>query len=177
MIAVRIRLMNPMHSRLPSLPYLRGSMLRRSFPFILAFVVLAFIGWYVLSELFSRPRGVRKIEVPESYLETLDTSRYSIQGILLERKFPDDSLLILFPENNRESQFYVYDQKNYSRMLLGYTDVVTVPQENKDILKARMQRPVVNLSGLPAGKYYLHVTECNFGGYFEIEITDSVVVR
>jgi hypothetical protein len=152
-------------------------MLRKTFPFLLAFAVLAITGWFVVSELTSRQRGVQKIEVPESYLETMDTSRYSIQGILLERKYIDDSLLILFPENNSESQFYVYDQKNYSRMLLGYTDVVTVPQENKEILKARMHRPVVNLSGLKAGKYYLHVTECNFGGYFEIEITDSVTNR
>jgi hypothetical protein len=152
-------------------------MLRRSFPFLIAFAVLAFIGWFVITEMSVRQRGVQKIEVPESYLETLDTSRYSIQGILLQRKYPDDSLLILFPENNRESQLYVYDQKNYSRMLLGYTDVITVPQESKDILKARMQRPVVNLSGLPAGKYYLHVTECNFGGYFEIEIADAAPVH
>jgi hypothetical protein len=147
-------------------------MLRKSLPFIVAFAVLALTGWFVLSELFSRHRSVQKIEVPESYLETMDTSRYSIQGILLERKYKDDSLLILFPQGNRESQFYLYDQKNYSRMLLGYSDVVTVPQENKEILKARLQRPVVNLSGLNTGKYYLHVTGCNFGGYFEIEITD-----
>lgn len=148
-------------------------MLRKTFPFLLAFAVLAITAWIVISELTSRQRGVQKIEVPESYLETMDTSRYSIQSILLERKYPDDSLLILFPEGNRESQFYVYDQKNYSRLLLGYTDVVTVPQENKEILKARLHRPVVNLSGLKAGKYYLHVTECNFGGYFEIEIADT----
>lgn len=147
-------------------------MLRKSFPFVIAFAVLAVAGWFAFSELFSRQRGVQKIEVPESYLETMDTSRYSIQGILLDRKYSDDSILILFPDNNRESQFYVYDQKNYNRLLLGYSDVVTVPQENKEILKARMHRPVVNLSGLAAGKYYLHVTECNFGGYFEIELND-----
>jgi len=148
-------------------------MLRKSFPFVVAFIILGITAWFVLSELFSRQRGVQKIEVPETYLATMDTSRYSIQGILLERKYPDDSLLILFPESNNESQFYVYDQKNYYRLLLGYTDVVTIPQENKDILKARMHRPVVNLSGLKPGKYYLHVTQCNFGGYFEIEIAEA----
>lgn len=148
-------------------------MLRKSFPFILAFIVLGIAAWFVLSEVLSRPRQVQKIEVPESYLETMDTSRYSIQSILLERQYPDDSLLILFPEENRNSEFYLYDQKNYFRMLLGYNDIVTVPQENKEILNARMHRPVVNLSGLPEGKYYLHVTACNFGGYFEIEIADA----
>lgn len=147
-------------------------MLRKSFPFILAFIVLGFAAWFVLSEVMSRPRQVQKIEVPDSYLETMDTSRYSIQSILLERQYPDDSLLILFPEENRNSEFYLYDQKNYYRMMLGYNDFVTIPQENKEILNARMHRPVVNLSGLPEGKYYLHVTACNFGGYFEIEIAD-----
>ena len=152
-------------------------MLRKSLPFVLAFIVLGITAWFVLTEVFSRQRGVQKIEVPETYLETMDTSRYSIQSILLERAYPDDSLLILFPENNSESQFYVYDQKNYNRMLLGYHDIVTIPQENKDILKARMHRPVVNLSGLSPGKYSLHVTGCNFGGYFEIEIADAASAR
>lgn len=147
-------------------------MLRRSFPFIVAIIILAFVGWYIVAEIMSRPRSVQKIEVPESYLMTMDTSRYSIQSLVLERKHADDSLLILFPEANRQSDFYVYDQKNYNRMLLGYSDIVAVPQENKDILNARMHRPVVNLSGLQAGKYYLHVTACNFGGYFEIQIVD-----
>lgn len=148
-------------------------MLRKSFPFIVAFVILGIAAWFVISEVMTRPRQVQKIEVPESYLETMDTSRYSIQSILLERQYPDDSLLILFPEENRNSEFYLYDQKNYLRMLLGYKDFVTVPQENKEILNARMHRPVVNLSGLPEGKYYLHVTACNFGGYFEIEIANA----
>lgn len=103
----------------------------------------------------------------------MDTSRYSIQSIVLDRKFADDSILILFPEENRKSEIYLYDQKNYFRMLLGYTDVVTVPQENKEILNAQFHRPVVNLSGLRSGKYYLHVTACNFGGYFEIDLTDE----
>lgn len=152
-------------------------MLRKSFPFLLAFIVLGFAAWFVLSELFSRPRSVQKIEVPETYLETMDTSRYSVQSILLEREYPDDSLLILFPEENRNSEFYLYDQKNYFRMLLGYHDVVCVPQENKDILSAALHRPVVNLSGLESGKYYLHVTACNFGGYFEIEINDLSAIQ
>src|SRR5688500_16413407 len=120
-------------------------MLRKTFPIILAVAVLGVVGWYVYTELNSRPRSVQKIEVPESYLETMDTSRYSIQSLVLQRNYIDDSLLILFPEANRKSEFYLYDQKNYNRMLLGYSDVVIVPQENKDILNARMHRPVVNL--------------------------------
>lgn len=152
-------------------------MLRKSFPFFLAFIVLGIVAWVVLTELYSRQRSVQKIEVPATYLETMDTSRYSIQSIVLERNYPDDSLLILFPEENRNSEIFLYDQKNYMRMLLGYHDVVCVPQENKDILKAQFHRPVVNLSGLEPGKYYLHVTACNFGGYFEIDIEDAAVVQ
>jgi hypothetical protein len=152
-------------------------MLRRSFPFIIAIIILAFVGWYIVTEIMSRPRNVQRIEVPESYLMTMDSSRYSIQSLVLERKYNDDSLLILFPEANRRSDFYLYDQKNYNRMLLGYSDIVVVPQENKDILDARMHRPVVNLSGLQSGKYYLHVTACNFGGYFEIQIVDPEAIH
>ncbi|HTF05839.1 MAG TPA: hypothetical protein VK826_17545 [Bacteroidia bacterium] len=152
-------------------------MMRNFFPFVLAFLVLGLVAWFVLSELFSRERCVQKVEVPESYLETMDTSRYSVQSILLERTYADDSVLMLFPEANRESQVYLYDQKNYFRLLLGHSDVVTVPQEHKDILRAVFHRPVVNLSGLKEGKYYLHATACNFGGYFEINISDAKALR
>lgn len=150
--------------------------MRRSIiPILLAFIVLLGVGWYVLSEVFDRERSIQKVEVPEEYLETLDSSRYSIQSILLERVFTDDSILILFPESNKKSMVYLYDQKNYFRLLLGYKDVSTIPQENKDILMAVLNRPVVNLSGLKAGKYYLHATSCNFGGYFEITLSDDKV--
>ncbi len=135
--------------------------------------MLGVTAWFVLSEVFSRERCVQKIEVPEEYLETMDTSRYAIQSILLERTYQDDSLLILFPVENQKSEVYLYDQKNYFRLLLGYSDVVSVSQENRDLLRAVFDRPVVNLSGLPPGKYYLHATSCNFGGYFEITLSDD----
>ena len=148
-------------------------MFRKYFPILLAFLILSVTAWFVLSEVFSRERCVQKIEVPEEYLETMDTSRYAIQSILLERTYKDDSLLILFPVENKKSEVYLYDQKNYFRLLLGYSDVVSVSQENRDLLRAVFDRPVVNLSGLSPGKYYLHATSCNFGGYFEITISDD----
>jgi len=147
--------------------------MNRYFPVILAFVVLAIAAWFVFSESMNRERCVQKIEVPEEYLNTLDSSRYSVQSLLLERTYTDDSLLMLFPEANRKSEIYLYDRRNYYRMLLGYNDVVTIPQENKEILRALFSRPVVNLSGLEPGKYYVHATACNFGGYFEVEISDE----
>lgn len=139
----------------------------------MAITVFAVAAWFVLAEMLNRERCIQKIEVPEEYLITLDSSRYSVQSILLERTFSDDSLLLLFPEANRKSEIYLYDRRNYYRLLLGYNDVLTIPQENKEILKALFNRPVVNLSGLEPGKYYVHATACNFGGYFEVEISDG----
>lgn len=147
--------------------------MNRYFPFIIAFAVFAVAAWFVVAETLNRQRCVQKIEVPEEYLNTLDSSRYSVQSLLLERTYHDDSLLMLFPEANRKSEIYLYDRRNYYRLLLGYNDVVTIPQENKEILRALFNRPVVNLSGLEAGKYYVHATACNFGGYFEVEISDE----
>jgi hypothetical protein len=145
----------------------------RYLPFIIAFAVFAVAAWFVLDETMNRQRCVQKIEVPEEYLNTLDSSRYSVQSLLLERTYRDDSLLMIFPEANRKSEIYLYDRRNYYRLLLGYNDVVAIPQENKEILKALLNRPVVNLSGLEPGKYYVHATSCNFGGYFEVEISDE----
>lgn len=147
--------------------------MNRYFPFIIAFAVFAVAAWFVFAETLNRQRCVQKIEVPEEYLNTLDSSRYSVQSLLLERTYQDDSLLMLFPEANRKSEIYLYDRRNYYRLLLGYNDVVTIPQENKEILRALFNRPVVNLSGLEPGKYYVHATACNFGGYFEVEISDE----
>ena len=148
-------------------------MISKYAPFLLAIAVFAVAAWFVIGETLNRERCVQKIEVPEEYLSTLDSSRYSVQSILLERTYADDSLLMLFPEANRKSEIYLYDRRNYYRLLLGYNDVLTIPQENKEILKALFNRPVVNLSGLEPGKYYVHATACNFGGYFEVEISDD----
>ena len=148
-------------------------MIRKYLPVVAAVIIFLLAAWFVFTEVMRRERFVQKVEIPAEYLETLDTSRYSVQSIILERAYPDDSLLLLFPESNRESQVYLYDQKNYFRLLLGSSDVNTVPQYYKEYLKAVYQRPVVNLSNLPEGKYYMHATECNFGGFFEIEISDK----
>jgi hypothetical protein len=147
--------------------------MNRYFPIFIAFGVFAVAAWFVFAETMNRQRCVQKIEVPEEYLNTLDSSRYSVQSLIVERTYHDDSLLMLFPEANRKSEIYLYDRRNYYRLLLGYNDVVTIPQENKEILRALFNRPVVNLSGLEAGKYYIHATSCNFGGYFEVEVSDE----
>lgn len=150
-----------------------AAMRRSFFPVLLAVMVLFAAGGFVTWILFSRERQLLKIEIPEAYLETADTSQFSITPLTLKRSFTDDSVLIFFPKLKSHSQLYLYDQENYNRLLYG--DHRAVPSFLPDLegLKALFGRPVINLSRVPAGKYYVHVTACNFGGFLQFNISDS----
>ena len=148
-------------------------MKRTLFPVAIAVLVLAGSGAIVSWVFFSRSRELQKIEIPQSYLQTTDTSRFSIQPVLLTRKYFDDSLLLLFPKENKNSQLFVYDQNNYDRLLFGDHKANPRSQRDAEAMHAVFGRSVLNLSSYPAGKYYVHITSCNFGGFFEIEILDE----
>lgn len=150
--------------------------MRRSFfPLLIAFIMLFAVGGYVGWILYSRERQLQKIEIPEVYLEAADTSRFSITPITLTRNYPDDSLLVFFPkQENSRSQVYLYDQANYNRLLFGDHHGVPVFLPDQVGMKAMFGRPVINLSGFAAGKYYVHVTACSFGGFLQLNISDSL---
>src|SRR5687767_3534097 len=88
-------------------------------PIVIALLVFLGVGTVVSWVFFKRERHFHKVEVPPSWLENADTSRFSVQPVLLGRNFPDDSVLMFFPEENKRSQIYIYDQKNYNRLLFG----------------------------------------------------------
>lgn len=144
------------------------------FPILIAVIVLGGAGAVTSWVFFDRERQFSKLEIPPSYLETADTSRFSIQPLLLQRSYSDDSILVLFPEEQKPSQIFVYDQKNYSRLLFGDHHGVPLSQPNAAGYAAVYGRPVLNFSRFPEGKYYVHVTSCNFGGFLEIELQDSI---
>jgi hypothetical protein len=149
--------------------------MRRSFwPVFIAVVVLFSAGGLVLWTLFGKTRHLQKVEIPASFLETTDTSRFSVTPLLLKRNFPDDSLLIFFPKQETRSQVYVYDQANYNRLLFGDHHGTPVFLPDLQGMTALFGRPVVNLSGFPQGKYYIHVTACDFGGFLQMNISDSL---
>lgn len=146
---------------------------RSYLPVLIAVLVLFGAGTFASWIFFDRERQFQKLEIPQAYLEATDTSRFSIQPLLLPRAFPDDSILVLFPEGNKRSQIFIYDQKNYTRLLYGDHQGIPLGQPNSEGYAAVYGRPVLNLSGFDEGKYYVHVTSCNFGGFLEIELADS----
>jgi hypothetical protein len=149
--------------------------MRRSFwPVFIAVAVLFSAGGLVWWTLFGKTRHFQKVEIPAAFLETTDTSRFSVTPLLLKRNFPDDSLLIFFPKQERRSQVYVYDQANYNRLLFGDHRGTPVFLPDLQGMTALFGRPVVNLSGFPQGKYYIHVTACDFGGFLQMNISDSL---
>jgi hypothetical protein len=151
------------------------AIMKKSFwPVFLAILVLFATGGLVVKLVFERQRQFQKVEIPASYLETSDTSRFSITPITLLRTFSDDSLLVFFPKPETHSQLYLYDQPNYNRLLFGDHHGVPVFLPDLEGFTAMNGRPVVNLSRFPQGKYYVHVTACNFGGFLQFDIRDSL---
>ena len=147
--------------------------MRRSFfPLLLAILVLlgagAYVGWIFFHK--DHHPQLQLVEVPESYLETSDTSSYSVQPIDLKRSFSDDSVLLLFPASQRGHEIFIYDSLNYDRLLFGDRKGAPMFIPSSEGLSAIFGRPVLNHSGLANGKYYVHVTDCNFAGFFEIEL-------
>jgi hypothetical protein len=149
-------------------------MKRSIFPIIIALIVLFSVGAFVLSTLFRHQRQLVKIEIPPSYLETTDTSRFSVQPIVLNRGLKDDSVLVFFPKKQVKSEIFLYDQLNYNRLLFGDHHGIPMSIPDEEGLKAIFERPVINFSGFPAGKYYVHVTACDFGGFIQLNIADSL---
>ena len=149
--------------------------MRRSFlPVFLAIAALFTAGGMAVKFAFSRQRQFQKVEIPVSYLETSDTSRFSVTPITLLRTYSDDSLLVFFPKQQSGSQIYLYDQSNYNRLLFGDHHGVPLFLPDLEGLTAMNGRPVVNLSRFSEGKYYVHVTACNFGGFLQLNIRDSL---
>ncbi len=149
--------------------------MRRSFfPVFLAIVVLITAGGFVFWILTGKERQLHKVEIPEAYLEATDTSRFSVTPITLKRIFPDDSLLIFFPKQKIRSQVYLYDQANYQRLLFGDHHGVPLFLPDMEGMKALFGRPVINLSGVPQGNYYVHVTACSYGGFLQLIVSDSL---
>lgn len=141
---------------------------------MLALIFLLSAGAYAAWVLGNPERQQQKVEIPSSYLETSDTSRFSLQPVLLSRVSKDDSIMLFFPPDKSGSQIYMYDQKNYNRLLFGDHHGMTIPQPYAEGYAAQFGRPVLNLSGFEQGKYYVHVTSCNFGGFFEIQLIDKI---
>jgi hypothetical protein len=149
-------------------------MKRSVFPIIIALIVLFSVGGIVSWIFLHHERQFLKIEIPESYLETTDTSRFSVQPIILTRSLPNDSVLILFPKKEKQSEVFLYDQLNYNRLLYGDHHGVPIFVPDAEGLSAMFDRPVINFSGFPSGKYYVHVTACDFGGFLQLNISDSL---
>jgi hypothetical protein len=149
-------------------------MKRSLFPILIALLVLFSIGGIVSYVFLGKERQFLKVEIPPSYLETTDTSRFSVQPIPITRSFDSDSVLVFFPKNKKKSEIFLYDQINYNRLLFGDHHGTPIFIPDAEGLRVLFERPVINVSGFPSGKYYVHLTSCDFGGFLQLNISDSL---
>jgi hypothetical protein len=137
---------------------------------VIGFIILAVLACvgYMVWKIFQPERNVIRINIPESYLNNTDTSRFSLYPIAVSRKKSDDSILVFFPVVERRASLFVYDSLNYQLLMHG--DKRARPLLQPHGLRERTGKPTLNLSRLQNGSYFAHLTSCNYGGFFEIQL-------
>ncbi|GAB4133875.1 MAG: hypothetical protein Fur0041_06480 [Bacteroidia bacterium] len=139
-------------------------------PVIIGLLILCGAGGFAWWVFFHHERQLQIVEIPESYFTTSDTSRFGLQSLTIERLCHDDSILVVFPVTERKTEAFVYDAPSFEKMKAFNTSALPLSQPHVDLLKAYCKKPVINMSGYDPGKYYIHLTACNYAGFFEIEI-------
>ena len=138
---------------------------------LLFFMVLLGIGaidvgaWIMLDE----KRRIVEIQIPAEVLETVDTSRYSIYPVMLQRFSEKDCVLVTFPPGlSSNVSLQLYDSARFERLKSGNRNVAPLSYPLR--LGKWMQKPIINLSGQPDGSYYTRLSYCNFGGFIQIQL-------
>jgi hypothetical protein len=119
-------------------------------------------GWLLLRE---KP-PVLRVEIPEALLNLTEPSKFDVQPVDLKRKQFGDQLLVFFPEVKRETRVSIYTEGNYKRLIQDLGKASSLYLADAEHLRAVHGRPVLNFSLLPDGNYYVHLSSCNYGGYF-----------
>ncbi|MCU0434010.1 MAG: hypothetical protein MUC87_11190 [Bacteroidia bacterium] len=129
---------------------------------VLLLVVCGWAGW-----LFLRDKPpVLRVEIPEELVNLSEPSKFDVQPVDLKRNKFGDQLQVFFPAVKRETRVSVYTEQNYRRLMQETGQVSPLYLTDAEQLRAVHGRPVLNFSNLPDGSYYVHLSSCNYGGYF-----------
>lgn len=142
---------------------------------LLIIVVLGVIATavYYFTRANEAVRAVQVINIPETFLQTADTSRFDMQQVDIVRNSNNDSLVVLFPFADSKVKPYMYNEFNY-KLISGYrSKVYPVNQPYSDMIRSITGKPNLNLSRLKEGTYYVHLTGCNYTGFFKIAVKNS----
>ncbi|MCE2773024.1 MAG: hypothetical protein LW750_06255 [Bacteroidetes bacterium] len=143
---------------------------------LMLFVALGSIGttayffWHANQSI----RAVQLINITETMLQTADTSRFDMQQVNIVRNSPSDSLVVLFPFDNSKVQPYMYDEFNFALISDYRSQVYPVNQPYSEMIRSITGKPNLNMSRLKEGVYYVHVTGCNYTGFFKIALKNSL---
>lgn|GEM_PF-5129065 len=142
---------------------------------LLIIVVLGVIATavYYFTRANEAVRAVQVVNIPETFLQTADTSRFDMQQVDIVRNSNNDSLIVLFPFSDSKVKPYMYNEFNY-KLISGYrSKVYPVNQPYSDMIRSITGKPNLNLSRLKEGVYYVHLTGCNYTGFFKIAVKNS----
>lgn len=133
--------------------------------FIGIFLLLAVMGWLGWLLLREKP-PVLQVEIPEALINLSEPSRFDVQPVDLKRNKFGDQLRVLFPKVKRETHVSVFTEGNYKRLIQDLGQATPLYLADAEHLRVLHGRPVLNFSTLPDGNYYVHLSSCNYGGYF-----------
>ena len=110
---------------------------------------------------------VHKVEF--NYMEGCETGKGDCKPVILIRQSLQDSIKVVFPIGGTASSVQIYPDTSFIRWIRGKPTAQPTPLRN-DNKRFGEGNPVLDLTGLPDGKYRPHMLSCNVGGTFELII-------
>lgn len=92
------------------------------------------------------------------WLEGCETGKGNCNPVLITRQHVTDTVQLVFPSGGTSSSVYLYAGSAISNPLR---------EDNK---RAGQGKPCLYLTGLPDGRYHVHMLSCAVGGIFSIII-------
>jgi len=102
-------------------------------------------------------------------MEGCETGKGDCKPVVLIRQSLQDSIKVVFPIGGTASSVFIYPDTSYIKWMRGKQSDQPTPlrNDNKNFSEGN---PVLDLTGLPDGKYIPHMYSCGLGGSFELVI-------
>jgi len=110
---------------------------------------------------------VHKVEF--NYMEGCETGKGDCKPVVLIRQSLQDSIKVIFPIGGTASSVHIYPDTSFIRWIRGNPSDQPTPLRN-DNKTFSEGNPILDLTGLPDGKYIPHMSSCNLGASFEVII-------
>jgi hypothetical protein len=104
-----------------------------------------------------------------NYMEGCETGKGDCKPVEMKRHYLHDIVKVIFPNGGTQSSVYLYRDTAFTKWMKGKPLDQPKPLRH-DQKVAGQGNPVLDLTGLPDGKYTSQMLSCGVGGTFELTI-------